>query len=140
MAEQPLISDAAVWREHSQWRILFAPVLPPDDSGLLLANFGGCTDESVENEANFDSIIEAICDALSGDILQQIRGDLAPESRRGIRTASDGKPTKPVATPGQLRRAARTNPQAGSKARAQVGKLPGERPQAARSRLSPMPG
>jgi hypothetical protein len=98
MTGQALFNDALVWREHSQWKAVFADPVSIESNGQAFANFGDIF-EIQRPEIGYETIVDAICEGLTSDIFQEIRREITVEPLRGVHTASgDRKRTRPIAT------------------------------------------
>lgn len=100
-----LFNDQAVWREHNQWKAIFAQIECTDDDSQILANFGSKTEDSIP-QIDTEMEIDEISEALASDVFRNIQPFFV--SDRSVHTASGARaPTKPL-TANQKRRI-RTN-------------------------------
>lgn len=103
----PLFPGNAVWREHSQWSKMYAPVAIANSS-LLFTNFGSKCETS-NNETDFNSVLDSISEKLAIDVFHAIKNDISPLSNRASHTAcGDRKAARPV-TGNQAVRIIKTN-------------------------------
>jgi hypothetical protein len=77
----PNFTGAAIGREHSQWKLVFAAPVAVDSS-ILFCKFRIVGRGQIsEAETNFDTIIDALCDGLADDVLQQLHGEITFEQK-----------------------------------------------------------
>ena len=77
----------AAWNEHSKWLQLFTSPIPVENNSQVFSNFGS-KNETILNETDMNSMIDAISEKLAIDVFHAIRNDVNANSNRSAYTAN----------------------------------------------------